>query len=180
MAVSDAAGKIAFSGFPESNGAWPSMCWSWNAASFSRHSGSLFRTPDTFINSARPMTFGWSRYGVKSSTVRWAPDVSRFVAGTQEDSCMRRFIAVAISRKYFSPSGPRTLQISCGSQIAVVVPRGRTLAEMRRSNVFSGANLADHSRSIFHMNQHAPVQKFHTLYLLEVNNGRPVYAHKLS
>ena len=42
----------------KASGAWPSMCWPENAASFSMHSGSLFSTPGTFMNSASPITWG--------------------------------------------------------------------------------------------------------------------------
>ena len=84
------------------------------------------------MNSASPITWGWSRWRTRSAASSLAPDVSSSVAGTQEDNCTRRSIAspTELSRKYCSPSSPSTLQISCGSQIAVVVPRGRT----QRSN----------------------------------------------
>ena len=46
------------------------------------------------MNSARPSTFGWSASGRRSPTSSRAPEVSRFVAGTQLESCTRRSIAV--------------------------------------------------------------------------------------
>ena len=84
------------------------------------------------MNSARPSTLGWLASGRRSSTSSRAPEVSRWVAGTQLDNCTRRSIAVAIeaSRKYCRPGTPSTLAISWGSQIAVVTPWAST----QRSN----------------------------------------------
>ncbi len=46
------------------------------------------------MNSARPMTFGWSRKGSRRSIGRSAPEVSRCVAGTQEESWTRMSMIV--------------------------------------------------------------------------------------
>ncbi len=54
------------------------------------------------------------------------------VDGTQDDSCTRRSISTCRDASWNQriPSTPMTLAISCGSQIAVVIPRGVT----QRSN----------------------------------------------
>ncbi len=85
------------------------------------------------MNSASPITFGWAAKGRRSAAAIRAPEVSRWsVAGTQEESCTRRSIASvsAEARNHRKASIPRTLVISCGSQIPVVTPWGRT----QRSN----------------------------------------------
>ena len=91
------------------------------------------------MNSASPSTLGWCLKGSRSSASSRAPEVSRWVAGTQDESCTRRSITVtaAHSRKNSSPATPSTLQISWGSQIAVVVPRGTT----QRSNSSGGTSV---------------------------------------
>ena len=68
----------------------------------------------------------------RSSASMRAPDVSISVDGTQEESWTRRSISRCSDAawKYRMPSRPMTLAISCGSQMAVVTPRGVT----QRSN----------------------------------------------
>ena len=43
-----------------------------------------------FMNSASPMTLGWSMNGTRSAATSRAPVVSMWVEGTQDDSCTRR------------------------------------------------------------------------------------------
>ena len=59
--------------------------------------GRVASTPGKFMNSARPITLGWSRKRQQVGRSRSrAPEVSRCVAGTQLDSCTRRSITVAL------------------------------------------------------------------------------------
>ena len=91
------------------------------------------------MNSARPSTLGWCLK--RQQVLRLQPrarglEMRRRHAGRE---LTRRSMTVTAehSRKNFSPGTPSTLQISCGSQIAVVVPRGTHAA----SNSSGGTRL---------------------------------------
>jgi hypothetical protein len=58
MAVAHAAGKIGIQGSAGQQRRMAIDMPALDAASLSRHSGSLFSTPGTFMNSASPITFG--------------------------------------------------------------------------------------------------------------------------
>ena len=84
------------------------------------------------MNSASPMPEGSPISPARSAASIRAPEVSISVEGTQDESCTRRSISRCGEACWNQrmPSTPRTLAISCGSQIAVVIPRGVT----QRSN----------------------------------------------
>ena len=103
----DAGGEIGVEVVAAQQRAWPSIWPPGKRRAWRGTSGPCASTPGKFMNSARPITLGWSRERQQSSASSRAPEVSSCVAGTQDDSCTRRSITVvaALSRKYRMPVG---------------------------------------------------------------------------